>query len=170
MPVFFIQSGNRHVQQRGDLKPLFIFRFVQLGLHLRLLFTQRAAALGSQGRSCGITGRAVQPAWNNRVGAERTRLARQNNEHGLRHVFGQMRVAHLPHRRRINKIDMAGHQRLKRLLGLADDIVPQQFHVLIHHSLYTWPPNRRANSLFCSRRDPSDGYNVSKLSTDPNGP
>ena len=52
-------------------------------------------------------------------GAERPRLARQNDEHRLRDFLGQIRIADLPQRHGINQIDVARHERGERLLGIA---------------------------------------------------
>src|SRR5277367_5985936 len=59
-----------------------------------------------------------------------------------------MRVAHLPHGRRIDQIDMAGNERGERLFGLAGDIIPHECHVVVDHSPNTWTPDRKGNSLF----------------------
>ena len=158
MAVFFIQTGNGRVEQRGDLLPRFVFRLLQKRLHMCLLFTFCAAILDLQGIGGGKTGRAMQPTGNDCVRPQRTRLARENDEHGLGHLFGQMRVAHLPHGRRIDQVDMAGHERCKRLFGLAGDIIPHECHVVVDHSPNTWTPDRKGNSLFFDKTELQEGY------------
>jgi hypothetical protein len=80
-----------------------------------------------------VSRRAAEPAGQNGLQAERVRLARQNDEDRLRDVPGQMRVAHLPQRHRINEIDVARNERGERLLGIALGIFPQQGQVVIQH-------------------------------------
>ena len=90
---------------------------------------------------CSQLGRMVSAA-------ERVRLARQNDEHGLGDLLRQQRVAHLPHRRRIDEVDVARDQRGKRRLGLAGGVVPQQCHVVIHCSPIHGRPRRKGTVFF----------------------
>ena len=74
-------------------------------------------------------------------GTERPRFPGQNDEHRLGDLLGQMRVARLPQRRRINEREVTRNQRLKGLLGLVDGVFLHQRHVVGHHSPYTCMTN-----------------------------
>jgi hypothetical protein len=99
-----------------------------------------APALCLQRRGGNISRRPIQPARQNRFWTERTRLACQNDENRLRDFLGQIGIAYLPQRRRMDEGDMAHDQCFKRRLGLAGGIFPQQCHVIIHHPTYTCTP------------------------------
>ena len=57
------------------------------------------------------------------------RLAREDDEDGLGDFLGQMRVAHLPQRRRMNERHMAFHELRKGGLGLAGGELGEQFGI-----------------------------------------
>ena len=156
-----IQPGNGRIQQRRDLRPGILRPgrwFIQQRLHVRLLFALRAATPDFQCVGGNKAGRAMQPAGENGFGSERAGLARQNDEDRLRHLLGQMWIATCRNAGRIDEVDIAGDQRLKRGLGLAGGVFPHQFHVIGHHSPNTWTQKRKANKLFQARTDAGTEY------------
>ena len=76
------------------------------GLHIGLLFATLAAAFSSYGPGGGVLSCAAKPCGENRLRAERSRLARQNDESGLSHFFRQSGVTKLVQGDRINQVDM----------------------------------------------------------------
>jgi hypothetical protein len=139
---------HRAIQQRSDVRPRFIFRFVQNGLHVRLLFALVPPPLNGQRVGARVTRRAAKPAGQNGLVAERVRLAREDDENRLRDFLGQIRVAHLPQRDGINEIDMARDERGERRLGIVPRMVTQQVQIVIHRFTNTFTPPRKSNRLF----------------------
>jgi len=61
-----------------------------------LLFASLAAIFSFERAICGIAGRTIKPAGKNGLVVERTRLPRQNDEHGLSDFLGQLRIPYPP--------------------------------------------------------------------------
>src|SRR5262245_5705695 len=77
--------------------------------------------------------RSIQPPSDDHAGRQARCFARKKNEDRLRHIFGQMRIAHLAHRRRINHVHVPPDQRFESLLRPILNIFPQQ-KPIIHGS------------------------------------
>jgi hypothetical protein len=106
-----------------------------------------AAALDFQRVGGGESRRAIEPAGKNGFGTERAGLAGENDKHRLGNFLGQMRVADLPQRRRIDEIDVTRNQRLKGSFGLAGGVFPHQRHVITHHPSDTWTPGPKGDNF-----------------------
>ena len=92
--ISLAKAFERFINGRGNPLP----RVVRGGELLHghsLLFASLTALLRADGTTGNKTGGAEQPAGENNVLAEPARLASQQNEHRLRHVFRQLRVADL---------------------------------------------------------------------------
>ena len=131
--VFAAQVFHRAVEQRGDLPPGFGVGLIRRGLHKGLLFAALPPPLDRPGVGAGVARGAAEPAGQNRFRPQRRRLARQNDEHRLRDILGQVRILHLPQSDRIHQIDVTPHQRGERGLGLTPRVFMQQPQIVIRH-------------------------------------
>ncbi|HZN65122.1 MAG TPA: hypothetical protein VFB66_07445 [Tepidisphaeraceae bacterium] len=90
-----------------------------------------------------------RPSSSRRVPPQTRRLAREHDEHRLRDVLGQVRVAHLPQSRGVHPIDVPPHQLRKGALAAALDELPEQ--LLVGHTRSTLPPTSPAEGKADSR-------------------
>lgn len=105
-------------------------------MHIGCVFAELAAAPGFHRIRCGVAGGAVEPRGEHGLGPECGGLAREDDEHGLRDLLGQMRIARLPHRRRVDKADVPLHEFGERRLGIGGGELAHQGHVIAQHHLY----------------------------------
>jgi hypothetical protein len=82
------------------------------------LFALATANVGADGLSGNILGGAMQPAGQHRAAGEFSCLFRQGNKRGLRHVFGEVCIAHHAQGGGVNEVKVAPHQFTKGWLGL----------------------------------------------------
>jgi hypothetical protein len=73
--------------------------------------------------------RVQQPRADHRPRRQRPRLARQDDEHGLRHVLGQVPIPHLADGGRVDEVDVPGHEQRERPLRPAGGVVAEQLFV-----------------------------------------
>jgi RNA polymerase sigma factor (sigma-70 family) len=151
LAVFFAQAGDGIVQQRRDPRPDVMCGFIQISLHIRLLFAAMAAHFASHkiaGRqACGLK----QPTGKSLVMTQLHRLFCQNDKDCLRNFLGILGMANLPQSDRIDQIDMPRYQRAKSLVGIVFRVLSQQravigwLHLRISVRRPTKPDNLFAN-------------------------
>jgi hypothetical protein len=96
---------------------------------------QGTFGLGAHVRQRGKPRRPEKPAGQNGFVRNPPGLLRQDDENRLRDFPGQVRVAHLPQRRGIDKSDAPRNEFRESRFGVACRVFPQQRHVV--HRLHS---------------------------------
>jgi len=136
--------AERIVEMRRDVFPGGI-GFVQFVHGGGLLFPGAAPHVGADGLRGDVLRGAMQPTGEHRAIRELGGVLREREEHALRHIFSEMRIANHAQRGGIDEIHVAAHQLGKRRFGAAFSVSAQQLRVgLVVHSPNSsrCPPNR----------------------------
>src|SRR5471030_507275 len=116
-----------------------IVGLVQGGLHISLLFARVAAGVGAEQPGGGEPRGFIEPAGEQSFFAQPRRLARKDDEDGLRHVVRVAVVAGAAPRDGIDEVDVPPHEFGEGRLGIVAGKFPHQIHIVRVWHLMNYP-------------------------------